>query len=192
MSRYLVNEMFHSIQGEGVRAGIPHVFVRFAKCNLACNVAEHGFDCDTDFEHGQWYTLDDLVAALPACPWVLLTGGEPALQADQPLIDALHGSGREVAIETNGTMPIPRHLDWVCISPKPSTTLALDHADEEKHVLAAGQEPIERLATSNPLVSPAFKGDELDPDALAWCIQWVLDHPQWRLSCQQHKWWGVR
>ena len=74
----------------------------------------------------------------------------------------------------------------------PATSLALAAADEEKHVLAAGQRPFVRLATTNRLVSPSFKGDELDPDALAWCIQWVQEHPEWRLSCQQHKWWGVR
>jgi 7-carboxy-7-deazaguanine synthase len=192
VSRYLINEIFHSLQGEGVRAGIAHVFVRFAKCNLTCNVAEHGFDCDTDFEHGQWHTLDQLVAALPPCPWVLLTGGEPTLQLDLPLVLAL-SKDRRIAIETNGTRFLPIRLNWVCVSPKPGSNVVLKVADEVKCVVQAGQTP-DPMGVRSPhyLISPAFKGDELDPDALAWCIDWVKANPRWRLSCQQHKWWGVR
>lgn len=197
MKRYLVNEIFSSIQGEGVRAGIPHVFVRFAKCNLACNVAEHGFDCDTDFEHGEWLDLAELMDRIVntgTTSWVLLTGGEPALQVDAALIDALHADGLSVAVETNGTYKMPDTIDWVCLSPKPGTRLAIGGADEVKFVLAAGQQPVhaQEIRARHRLVSPAFKGDDLDPDALAWCIDWVVHNPGWRLSCQQHKWWGVR
>ncbi len=193
MRRYLVNEVFSSIQGEGVRAGTAATFIRFAKCNLACNRAEHGFDCDTDFEHGQRYTLAELVAAAAGPPWVILTGGEPALQADDALVRALHKAGRSVAIETNGTVNVEAlGLDWITVSPK-CLAIKQPAADEVKHVLAAGQQPWPvAIAARNYLVSPAFKGDEIDPDALAWCIDWVTGHPAWRLSCQQHKWWGVR
>lgn len=194
MKRYLINEIFYSLQGEGVRAGTANLFVRFAKCNLACNVAEHGFDCDTDFEAGDWYERDELLAELQrtASTWVLLTGGEPSLQVDRPLIDDIHSVGRKVAIETNGTRPLPRGIDWVCVSPKPGTPIVIPWADEAKHVLAAGQVPERRILANHHLVSPAFKGDEIDPDALAWCIDWVRTNPTWRLSCQQHKWWGIR
>lgn len=196
MSRYLINEVFYSLQGEGVRAGTAAVFVRFAKCNLACNTAEHGFDCDTDFEHGDWYGLEELVEAVAeasgCCPWVILTGGEPALQVDQALIDAFHARKIQVAIETNGTMRLPTGIDWVCMSPKPGTTLAFGWADEAKYVLAAGQLPRDTVSAGTRVVSPAFKGEEVDPDALAWCIEWVRAHPLWRLSVQQHKWWRVR
>lgn len=178
---------------EGGRAGIPHAFIRFAKCNLACNVAEHGFDCDTDFEHGDWYTLDQLLEALPWCPWVLLTGGEPTLQVDMPLVRGLEREGIRVAIETNGTRFLPIRLNWVCVSPKPGTDVVLKVADEVKCVVQAGQTPDPMgVRAGHRLISPAFKGDELDPDALAWCIAWVKANPEWRLSCQQHKWWGVR
>lgn len=196
MSRYLVNDLFLTLQGEGVRAGTAAVFLRFAKCNLACNRAEHGFDCDTDFERGRWYGLRPLIAAVaalqPAPGWVVLTGGEPGLQADGPLVDALHAGGRRVAIETNGTMALPAGIDWVCVSPKPGTRLRTLHAQEVKCVVAAGQEPdpmgVEAL---HLLVSPAFRGDDPDPDAVAWAVRWVLVHPEWRLSTQNHKWWGV-
>lgn len=196
MKRYLVNEIFRSLQGEGARAGTVATFVRFAKCNLACNVAEHGFDCDTDFDHGDWYELDALLAAVRAVGpsrWIILTGGEPALQLDGTLVGTLHDAGYRLAIETNGTRPLPPGIDWVCVSPKPGTRVMISAADEVKFVLRAGQRPHDvSLRSSHRLVSPAFKGDEFDPEALAWCIQWVLDHPTWRLSVQQHKQWGVR
>lgn len=194
MKRYLVNEVFSSIQGEGVRAGTAATFVRFAKCNLSCNVADHGFDCDTDFERGDWWDHDHLVADVSSRParWVILTGGEPALQINRELVDSLHDHDLRVAIETNGTRGLPDNLDWVCVSPKPGTALAVRWADEAKYVLAAGQEPDGRVDATTRLVSPAFKGDDVDPAAVAWCVGWVLTHPEWRLSCQQHKWWGVR
>lgn len=195
--RYLINELFYSLQGEGVRAGIPHIFIRFAKCNLACSTATVGWDCDTDFDTGVWATLDEVADAVDragTASWVLLTGGEPALQADQTLVSMLQlRLGKKVAIETNGTMPVPGSTDWVCVSPK-NHPIVLSRADEIKFVLAAGQEPAvpDGIDADHHLISPAFKGDEPDPDAMVWCIQWVLEHPGWRLSCQQHKWWGVR
>jgi len=197
MTRYLVNEIFRSIQGEGVRAGTVATFVRFSKCNLACNVAEHGFDCDTEFDTGRWHTLGSLIDTVrDAGPtgWVIFTGGEPALQLDGALVDALHALGYQLAIETNGTRLLPDGLDWVCVSPKPGAPVAVTWADEVKYVLGPGQEPIlTGLPTADHwLVSPAFKSDESDPDAVAWCIAFVLAHPGWRLSVQQHKWLGIR
>jgi 7-carboxy-7-deazaguanine synthase len=193
--RYLVNEIFYSIQGEGVRAGIPHVFVRFAKCNLDCSLATMGWDCDTDFEVGEWYSLRrllDTVEDLGRCQWVLLTGGEPGLQVDQRLIDALHSMGRQVAIETNGTQYLPDDVDWTCCSPK-YAPVVLGQCDEVKYVLTVGQSPpVPPVLADHWLVSPAFKGDEPDPDAMAWCVEWVKDHSRWRLSVQNHKWLGIR
>lgn len=197
MKRFMVKEIFHSIQGEGVRAGTAAVFVRFAGCNLACNVAEHGFDCDTDFVGGTSYTIGELldeVRHLAAGGWIILTGGEPALQLDQSLVDVLHAAGYRLAIETNGTRTLPRGLDWVCVSPKPGASVSpYIEADEVKYVLGAGQEPGPQVSRiEHRLVSPAFKGDEADPDAVAWCVEWVLAHPEWRLSYQLHKALGVR
>lgn len=199
MKRYLINEMFYSLQGEGVRAGTANVFVRFAKCNLACNREVDGFDCDTDFESGVWSALGELEAGMrrladPGCDWCVLTGGEPLLQADAALGAYLRDRGWRIALETNGTRPLRFPADWVCVSPKPSGgPLALLEADEVKFVLAAGQEPPElALKADHWLVSPAYDGDRPRPGALEWCIRWCLENPPWRLSVQQHKGWGIR
>jgi len=205
---YLVREVFYSIQGEGTRTGIPHVFVRFARCNLRCNVEEHGFDCDTDFaaalstHFGAWDLLAHVRALAEPPGWTLFTGGEPALQLDQALVDTFHGAGYSLAIETNGTVPLPRHLDWVCVSPKPGAPVVVTVADEVKHVLRAGQEPPPtdafpklRGRDGGPpaqLVSPAFTGADPDPEAMQWCVDWVLAHPACRLSIQAHKFLRIR
>lgn len=194
MKTYMVKEIFYSIQGEGVRAGIPHVFVRFAGCNLDCNDETMGWKCDTDFAGGTAYSdaalVDEIRRVGGTCQWVLLTGGEPTLQADQMLVNLLRTFGYRLAIETNGTRSVPSGIDWICCSPKYGR-IDLVEANEVKYVLAAGQKP-GWFPAPNRLVSPAFKGAEPDPDAIAWCVQWVLDHPDWRLSTQNHKWWGVR
>lgn len=210
--RYLINECFYSLQGEGVRAGTANAFLRFAKCNLACNREQHGFDCDTDFEAGDWYDRDGIVDLLrsvadPECDWVVLTGGEPSLQLDRELVQLLRCCGWHLAIETNGTRPLPFGLDWICVSPKPGTQIRQLEADEVKAVIGVGQPlPDTNIKADHYLVSPAFgpcdhdgdceppacPGYHLDADTLAWCIRLVRENPAWRLSCQQHKWWGIR
>lgn len=216
MKRYAVKEIFYSLQGEGVRAGTPNVFVRFAGCNLACNVAEHNFDCDTDFVGGTAYGLKDLEAEMrrvadPECDWAILTGGEPSLQVDVPLVRYLRQQGWHLAMETNGTRPLRYGLDWVCVSPKPGTEIRQLDADEVKVVLGPGDSlPDVRVKADHYLVSPAavvapcdHDGDCEPPtcsgfstyvprDAIAWCIKLCLDNPPWRLSVQLHKDWGVR
>lgn len=194
MKRYMVKEIFYSIQGEGVRAGTAAIFVRFAGCNLDCNEDTTGWTCDTDFSGGTSYPLGELLDAvriIQPSGWVILTGGEPALQIDQPLVDVFHAAGYRLAVETNGTKELPKGLDWICCSPK-YEHVVLYGFDECKYVLASGQEPGRSYGAKNLLVSPAFKGDEPDPDAIAWCVQLVLDNPGWRLSLQTHKFMGVR
>jgi 7-carboxy-7-deazaguanine synthase len=197
--RYLVNECFYSLQGEGARAGTPNIFLRFAKCNLKCNQAEHGFDCDTDFEHGGWYDRDGIVDLLRAaapdeCRWVILTGGEPALQVDVELVQLLRCCGYNLAIETNGTKALPFGLDWICVSPKPGAPVVITEADEVKVVLAAGMElpDVSAIKADWYVVSPAFDGEALVPENVEWCRRLVLDNPDWRLSTQMHKAWGIR
>jgi 7-carboxy-7-deazaguanine synthase len=197
VKRYLVNEMFRSLQGEGANAGTVMTFVRFAKCNLACTKEVEGFDCDTDFAHGTWFTVDELVGAVKACGpcgWVLFTGGEPSLQLDAGLVAAVHHEGYNAAIETNGTRPVDRlGLDWVCCSPKPGSTQVVLEADEFKFVIPpGGQLPVVTGKSRRLLLSPAADGDTVIPEALATCISLVLDNPQFCLSVQQHKAWGVR
>jgi len=198
VERYLVNEIFYSLQGEGVRAGTPNLFLRLSKCNLACKVETHGFDCDTEFESGRRMTLEEIVAELrqlsATCDWVILTGGEPALQADRELIDGLHAAGYKLAIETNGSCELPEGIDWITVSPKVAEhAIRQRRADEVKYVRGYGQGiPRTAVEAAHYLISPAFDGAEVDPRTLDWCIRLCRDNPPWRLSVQQHKLWKVR
>jgi organic radical activating enzyme len=198
VERYLVNEIFYSLQGEGVRAGTPNLFLRLAKCNLACTVETHGFDCDTEFESGRRLTLEEIVAEFRQlsadCGWVILTGGEPALQADRELIDGLHAAGYRLAIETNGSFELPEGIDWITVSPKVAEhAVRQKRANEVKYVRGHGQGiPRTAVEADHYLISPAFDGAEVDPRTLDWCIRLCRDNPPWRLSVQQHKLWKVR
>jgi organic radical activating enzyme len=198
MDRYLVNEIFYSLQGEGVRAGAPSFFLRLAKCNLACKVETHGFDCDTEFESGRWMTLPEIVDELrqlsEKCEWIVLTGGEPALQVDREMIDALHAAGYKLAIETNGSVELPEGLDWITVSPKVAEhAIRQKKAQEVKYVRGYGQAvPRTVVEAEHYLISPAFEGEQLDPRTLDWCIRLCKENPPWRLSVQQHKTWKVR
>lgn len=196
---YAVKEIFYSLQGEGVRAGIPHIFLRFAGCNLDCKMqagplSPGGFDCDTDWKNGTAMSIDQLIEALEKvnthhCKWVLLTGGEPAMQLDTDLIDCLIGAGYNMAIETNGTVDVSPEIDWISCSPKVGP-YALQYADEVRCVLAVGQTlpDIEQLPTTEHyLVSPANDGDQLNRENAEWCMKLVLDNPMWRMSMQYHK-----
>lgn len=195
MKRYMVNEIFFSLQGEGMRAGTPNLFLRFSGCNLACSRDREGFDCDTEFMSGRPMTAHEILAALGnagECEWVVLTGGEPTLQVDEDLVRALRAY--QLAIETNGTNPVPHGVHWITVSPKTAEhTIRQTLADEVKYVRRHGQGiPKTAVSAVHFLISPASGPDGIDPRDLAWCIQLVKDNPRWRLSCQQHKWWGIR
>jgi len=204
---YTVKEIFYTLQGEGGQAGRAAVFLRFAGCNLWSGREEDRANaqcrfCDTDFLGGEKYrdasALADAVAALwraPAgagVPYVVCTGGEPTLQLDAVLIDALHARGFEIAIETNGTRELPAGIDWVCVSPKAGTELVVTAGDELKLVWPqAGIDP-------EDLASLAFRHHFLQPmdgpdraGAMAACVQYCLTHPRWRLSLQTHKIIGI-
>jgi 7-carboxy-7-deazaguanine synthase len=196
--RYLVNEIFYSLQGEGVRAGTPNFFLRLSRCNQACRKETHGFDCDTEFESGRWLTAAEIVGAMrelsTACEWVVLTGGEPALQIDRELVDSLRYAGLKLAIETNGSVEVPSGIDWITVSPKVAEhAIRQRTAHEVKYVRGHGQAlPRTVVTAEHYLLSPAFDGDELDRRALDWCIRLCRENPPWRLSVQQHKLWRVR
>jgi len=210
---YVVKEIFHTLQGEGANAGRAAVLCRFAGCNLWTGREQDRSRaicrfCDTDFrgtdgENGGTYrdatALADRVAATwPPCtgkaitPFVVCTGGEPLLQIDENLIAALHDCGFLVAVETNGTLPIPLGLDWVCVSPKVNAELAVRSGNELKLVYPQPEVPPERfeqLAFDHFFLQP-MDGPRLEQntrDASTYCMA----HPRWRLSLQIHKLLGI-
>ena len=196
MKKYLINEIFYSIQGEGVRAGTANVFVRFSKCNLQCNVKEHGFDCDTDFSKSKPMTsreiIDECKKIGENCNWIVFTGGEPALQLDENLIKKAKVRGYLIAIETNGTINLPDGIDWICVSPKTKNIKQLT-ANELKYVINAGSELPEPIIYADyNILSPAHFNGMILSGAMDKCIELCKYNPNWRLSVQQHKMWGVR
>ncbi len=210
---YTVHEIFYTLQGEGFHAGRPAVFCRFSGCNLwSGREADRGSAvckfCDTDFvgvgaDGGRFDTPDALADAIAARwpragaaggrPYVVCTGGEPLLQLDVPLVNALHARGFEVAVETNGTQPTPPGIDWVCVSPKADAPLVLDHGDELKLVYPqAGGEPGRYAALHFAHFSlQPMDGPDLERNTQA-AVAYCLAHPQWRLSLQTHKALGLR
>jgi 7-carboxy-7-deazaguanine synthase (Cx14CxxC type) len=208
---YAVKEIFKTLQGEGAQMGRAAVFCRFAGCNLwsgreydrATSVCTF---CDTDFVGmdgggGGRFADDQALADAIESEWagaradryVVLTGGEPLLQVDQDLVDALHARGFEIAIETNGTQPAPRGLDWICVSPKADAELVLLAGNELKLVYPqekAAPERFEHLAFEHfylqPMDSPTAAAN-LEA-AITYCTQ----NPRWRLSLQSHKMIGIR
>jgi len=210
MSTYAVKEVFRTLQGEGRQAGRAAVFLRFSRCNLWSG---HERDratatcrfCDTDFvgtdgPGGGVFRGATELAAHIAAAWgpgrdhrfVVCTGGEPALQLDEPLVDALHAEGFEVAVETNGTLPLPEGLDWVCVSPKAATELVVTRGDELKVVWpqeGIDLEALEALGFDHLLVSPMDGDDRAAATAAA--VALCLARPRWRLSLQTHKVLGI-
>lgn len=207
---YAVKEIFLTLQGEGGQAGKAAVFCRFAGCNLWSGREKDRAGavctfCDTDFVGtdgpggGRFRTAEMLAEAVEAA-WiggpddrlVVCTGGEPLLQLDRPLIDALHRRGFAIAVETNGTIEAPLGIDWVCVSPKADAAVVQTRGHELKLVWPqAGVDP-ERFAH---LDFERFYLQPMDgPDreaATAACIAYCLSHPRWRLSTQTHKYLGI-
>jgi len=176
---YKVNEIFYSLQGEGYHTGTAAVFVRLSGCNLRCHF------CDTDHSAATPMTAAEIAAEAARYParHLVLTGGEPALQADEALVEAFHAAGFRVQVETNGTRPLPASIDWVTCSPK-DAPVVLDRIDELK-VVYQGQD-VESLADSLPAARAYF----LQPCSCAnteITVAYILDHPRWRLSLQTHK-----
>jgi 7-carboxy-7-deazaguanine synthase (Cx14CxxC type) len=211
MSSYAVKECFYTLQGEGKHAGRPAVFLRFAGCNLwsgreADRASAVCTFCDTDFvgtdgEGGGSFRTPGALAAHVAARWpaggggtpyVVCTGGEPTLQLDAPLVDALHAAGFEIAVETNGTRPVVAGVDWVCVSPKAGAPVVQTRGDELKLVYPQATAMPERFAGLDfrhfllqPMDGPARTANT--EAAVAYC----LAHPQWGLSLQTHKTLGI-
>ena len=208
---YAVKEIFLTLQGEGAHAGRAAVFCRFAGCNLWSGREEDRAEaacqfCDTDFVGldgtlGGRYATADALADTIAAQWsggehnryVVLTGGEPLLQVDAALIEALHARGFAIAVETNGTIAAPPGLDWICVSPKGGAELAIRAGHELKLVYPQPDAPPENFAG---LAFERFSLQPMDgPDiarATEQTVAYCLAHPQWRLSLQTHKTLGIR
>jgi 7-carboxy-7-deazaguanine synthase (Cx14CxxC type) len=201
---YIVKEIFLTSQGEGANIGRTAVFIRFAGCNLWSGREEDREKaicrfCDTDFVGGTRFASPDDLANAAAALWpvasghmAVLTGGEPLLQVDDLLIAALRVRGFFLAVETNGTRPIPKSLDWVCVSPKAGAPLVVTAADELKLVYRqAGAEPeryrdfVSRYRWLSPMDGPLIR--ENTQLAAAYCRA----NPDWRLAIQAHKTWGI-
>jgi 7-carboxy-7-deazaguanine synthase len=208
---YAVKEIFLTLQGEGAHAGRTAVFCRFAGCNLWSGrkqdraTAQCPF-CDTDFvgtdgtRGGSYRGAPELADAIAdewgpdrAYRFAVLTGGEPLLQVDTALLDALHERGFAVAVETNGTLDPPAGLDWLCVSPKGGAPLRIRSGNELKLVYPQQDAPPEDFAglgferfSLQPMDGPALA------DNTARAIDYCLHHPQWRLSLQAHKTLGIR
>lgn len=207
---YAVKELFLTLQGEGIQAGRRAVFVRFAGCNLWTGREEDRAKaicqfCDTDFVGtdgpggGRFADAGELADAVASCwgegeanRFVVMTGGEPMLQVDDALIDALHAKGFRLAIESNGTLPVPRSIDWICISPKAGSVVVQRSGDELKLVWPQSGSDWQDMAQwdfAHHLIQPLDGGDNdaNRRDAMAF----VEAHPQWRLSIQTHKILGI-
>lgn len=218
MATYSIKEMFYSLQGEGAHTGRPAIFLRFAGCNLwngreadradaVCNF------CDTDFigvdgqNGGKFKTASSLVAAVVSLwpkdaeepPYVICTGGEPALQLDDALVTAFQQAGVVIGIETNGTLPLPEGIDWICVSPKGASEVVVSHCDELKLVYPQPEAMPERFDAITAKVR--YLSPKNDPrqesiivsevDSTHACIQYCLANPKWRLCLQTHKLLGI-
>ncbi|MFP3907388.1 MAG: 7-carboxy-7-deazaguanine synthase [Acidimicrobiales bacterium] len=209
---YLVKEIFYTLQGEGVNSGTPAVFCRFSGCNLWSGREEHRTNaicrfCDTDFvgtdgPGGGRFPDAEALADAVADAWgdsgrkerfVVCTGGEPTLQLDDTAVSALHDRGFRIAIETNGTRPVPAGVDWVCVSPKAGTEVVVSHIDELKLVFPQPDlmpHAVEHLPATHRLLSP-MDGLDLALNTKR-AVEYCLDHPHWRLTIQAHKYLGIR
>lgn len=191
-----VNEIFYSLQGEGYHSGMPAAFIRFSGCNLHCPF------CDTQHESGVEMTEEEIVAEVKRYPaqLVVVTGGEPALQLTESLVDALHGIGKTVAVETNGTLALPDNVDWITLSPKDTwlgdeAVPVFGKADELKVVFDGEQAPsaYSNIAVAHRFLQPCDTGDAVRNAAIVQAtVEYIKENPGWRLSLQIHKTLNIR
>lgn len=194
---YPINEIFCSLQGEGENTGTVSVFIRMSGCNLRCAF------CDTDHQSHTMMSAPEIVEQVmryPGAPLIVLTGGEPALHIDNALIQALKLTGKTIAIETNGTLPLPDGIDWVTLSPKTAfqggeTLPCIITSCDELKVVYTGQNlnQYDHIKAQQRFLQPCYVDDPKQRLlGLQATVKAVLDNPQWRLSLQTHKLLGIR
>lgn len=189
-----VNEIFYSLQGEGGRVGQASIFIRLAKCNLACDF------CDTDFERGVKMSVEEVLAEIEkyGCKWIIWTGGEPTLQLTDAIVARFKEEGYLQAIETNGTRRVPAGIDYITCSPK-------QHFEKVRELIPVVDElrfPIQKgdslpdisvlPKTERYLLSPIFDDQEIIQENVDYCVTLVKENPPWALSLQVHKLIGIR
>lgn len=184
-----VNDIFYSLQGEGRNTGRAAIFIRFAGCNLKCPF------CDTDFSQYEEMSDEDILNRIKSYPsrFVVLTGGEPSLQVDRLLVDLLHSHGYELAMETNGTHPIVDGIDWITCSPKGNTVIK--RCNELKCIFEeTTQVPDDHgICAEYKYLQPCDVQDvERNAQIVKRCFDYILLHPEWRMSLQTHKLVGFK
>lgn len=190
---YLINEIFQSLQGEGFNSGTASVFIRFGGCNLHCTF------CDTIHENGIMMSLPQIIEEVnrfPRTQLIVLTGGEPALQVDDVLVEALKSlTGKRIAIETNGTHTLPKGIDWITLSPKTAfeggmhLPCILNECNELK-VVYLGQDlsQYNHIKTPHRFLQPCYSNNPIEREQnMIMTVSAVLSHPEWRLSLQTHR-----
>jgi organic radical activating enzyme len=188
-----INEIFYSLQGEGMRVGQPTVFIRLSGCDLTC-----GF-CDTEFASGKELAVAELLDIVKQYPakWVTWTGGEPMLQLKADVVDAFRAVGYFQSIETNGGHTIPFDLDWVVVSPKVAEHVIARNfpngVDELRYAWHAGKAstPNPSISAHHKYLSPICDGNGINAKNLKHCIELCKANPEWKLSVQQHKIWNI-
>lgn len=184
-----VNDIFYSLQGEGRNTGRAAIFIRFAGCNLKCPF------CDTDFAQYEDMSDEDILNRIKSYPshFVVLTGGEPSLQVDRQLVDLLHKHGYELAMETNGTHPIVDGIDWITCSPKGNTVIK--RCNELKCIFEETTlEPDDHgISAEYKYLQPCdVQNTERNAQIVKRCFDYILQHPEWRMSLQTHKLVGFK
>ena len=197
-----VNEIFYSLQGEGFNTGTPAVFIRFSGCNLQCPF------CDTQHQDGKEMTEGDIIEEVSRykANLVVVTGGEPALQLTESLVEMLHFLGKTVAVETNGTIELPKNVDWITLSPKDAflgeeAMPILKNADElklifDENLCRDASQYVSKYAqikVNHRFLQPCDTGDtEKNKEIIKKTIEFCKEHPEWRLSLQTHKILNIR
>lgn len=195
-----VSEIFYSLQGEGIRAGVPSIFIRLQGCKAKHACYASGVRCDTEFESGKPYSLDEILEWINnnaiGCKEIVWTGGEPTDQLTAEILQAFKGQGFYQCIETSGLNPTPNGIDFITLSPKVAEHVLIknfpDGVDEIKYIRHKGQSiPEPTIVSKYKLLSPHSDGFTINKENVNHCINLCLQNPQWRLSIQQHKLWNI-
>ncbi len=194
-----ISELFYSLQGEGARCGVPTFFIRTSGCKTKNACYKMGIRCDTDFEGGEYKSLDQLLNWMETtnkeCKEITWTGGEPAEHLTEEIIDFFKDKGYYQAIETSGLFKVPNNLDFICVSPKVAEHVIkrnFDHVSELRYVRHKGQYiPEPSITADNYWISPHSDGFNINKENLEHCINLCLDNPKWKMSVQNHKLWNI-